>query len=211
VIARLTGRLLSCSPARVLIDVGGVGYDVRIPISTFYKLSREDPSRVSLHIHTHVREDALLLFGFASTDERELFERLIGISGVGPRIALAVLSGIGPDELRAAVVQRDRARLERIPGIGKKTAERILLELRDKLGAPADAEEVGHAEAQAPDAAPGSPEALEADALSALVNLGFAPDVARRAVRRALVSASRSDPPALTDLLKTSLGSLLVR
>jgi Holliday junction DNA helicase RuvA len=206
-IGRLTGRLLQCSPADVLIDVGGVGYEVRIPISTFYRLSQEDPARVSLHIHTHVREDALLLFGFATTEEREGFERLISISGVGPRIALAVLSGIGVDELRAAVVRRDRERLQRIPGVGKKTAERILLELRDKLGIGADETVPAGDAPPAPDA--DSPSQLESDAASALVNLGYSPDIARRAVRRAL--EGHAEPPALPTVLKAALGSLLVR
>jgi Holliday junction DNA helicase RuvA len=183
-----------------------VGYDVRIPISTFYRLSQASPERVVLHIHTHVREDALLLFGFATTEEREEFERLIAISGVGPRIALAVLSGIGVDELRAAVVRGDRERLQRIPGVGRKTAERIMLELRDKLAAAG--QEVAPTEAVSPQDAT-SPAGLEQDAASALINLGYTPEIARRAVRRAL--EGHPTPPDLPVILKTALGSLLVR
>lgn len=202
-IGRLTGRLLACSPGRLLLDVSGVGYDVRIPLSTFYAIAPGQPdSEVSLSVHTHVREDALELFGFSTDDERFAFETLIGISGVGPRLALAILSGIGVVELRAAVVDQDRARLQKIPGVGKKTAERLLLELRDKL---ADRAEAGHAPGAAASAA-GRP-GYEPDAVSALVNLGYTPDVARRAVDRALEQAG-SDV-TLEAVLRAALGSLV--
>src|ERR687898_3162664 len=131
-IAFLTGTLLEKAPSRAVIDVGGVGYNVLVPLSTFYVIGDEG-GRVSLRIHTHVREDIIALFGFASALEHELFERLIAISGVGPKLALAVLSGIEPAELIKAVRLQDVARLTAIPGIGKKTAERIGLELKDRL------------------------------------------------------------------------------
>ncbi|MGH9408819.1 MAG: Holliday junction branch migration protein RuvA, partial [Vicinamibacterales bacterium] len=126
-IARLDGLLIEKTPNRIVIDVGGVGYDVLVPLSTFYDLG-DAGSRVTLRIHTHVREDALALYGFASALEQDLFERLIGVSGIGPKLALAVLSGIDTGELVRAIRTQDVARLTRIPGIGKKTAERIGLE-----------------------------------------------------------------------------------
>ncbi len=198
-IGRLTGKVLRLSPDLVLLDVGGVGYEVRIPLSTFYTLAPGDSKTISLSVHTHVREDALQLFGFSSDDERRTFEQLIAISGVGPRIALGILSGIGVDELRAAVVRRDRERLQRIPGIGKKTADRLLLELGDKLGV----------DAQAPgDPATGDVDApgLRADALSALVNLGYSRQVAGRAVGAA---ANGQPDQTLESVLKTALASLV--
>jgi holliday junction DNA helicase RuvA len=134
-IAFLHGRVLEKQPNRIIVDVGGVGYDVAVPLSTFYGVG--DPgTEVSLRVHTHVREDALTLFGFLTPLELALFERLIAVSGIGPKLALAVLSGIEPRDLVAAVQRGDIARLTAIPGVGKKTAERLLLELRDKLDLP---------------------------------------------------------------------------
>ena len=131
-IAWLTGRLVEKAPTRVILDVHGVGYDVAVPVSTFYAIG--DPGGdVTLRVHTHVREDALALFGFRTTFELAVFERLIGISGIGPKLALAVLSGIEAADLVQAVQRGDVARLTRIPGVGKKTAERICLELKDRL------------------------------------------------------------------------------
>lgn len=202
-IGRLTGRLLERSPDRVVIDIGGVGYDVRIPLSTFYRLSPAGaPQPVSLHVHTHVREDALQLFGFATPSEREIFELLIAISGIGPRIALAFLSGIGVDELREAVVTGDRDRLCRIPGVGKKTAERVLLELRDKLGLPEEAKATHAVPADGP-----APTGVSDDAVSALVNLGYGVSVAEKAVARAL--GDGEEDPGLEDVLKRSLRNLV--
>ena len=131
-IAWLRGRLVEKCPHRVIVDVQGVGYDVQVPLSTFYGLG-EPGVEVIFRVHTHVREDALALFGFATTVELQLFELLIGISGIGPRLALAVLSGIEPSELVRAVRQGDLGRLTGIPGVGKKTAERMGLELKDRL------------------------------------------------------------------------------
>jgi holliday junction DNA helicase RuvA len=164
VIAYLRGALLEKSPSRLIVDVGGVGYDVQVPLSTFYVLG-EPGAEVTLRVHTHVREDVIALYGFATPLEQALFEKLIGISGIGPRLALAVLSGIEPLELIRAVRQQDVARLTAIPGVGKKTAERIGLELKDRL--PVAMQEIDRA---APAAPPG--DQLRADLLSALLNLG---------------------------------------
>ena len=131
-IAHLRGSILEKHPNRIVVDVNGVGYDVFVPLSTFYGLG--DPGfDIALRIHTHVREDALTLYGFATLLEQELFERLIGVSGIGPKLALAVLSGIEPIELMRAIERGDIARLTAIPGVGKKTSERIVLELKDRL------------------------------------------------------------------------------
>jgi holliday junction DNA helicase RuvA len=176
-IAHLRGRLLEKHPNRVIVDVQGVGYDVHVPLSTFYEMA-DHGSEVSLRIHTHVREDALLLYGFATVLELQIFERLISISGIGPKLALAVLSGIEPNELVAAIRQANVARLTGIPGIGKKTAERIGLELKDKMATLLPAE------------GPASPaaanEALRSDVLSALMNLGYHRPFAERALETAL-------------------------
>lgn len=191
-IAHLRGRVLSKQPQELCLDVGGVGYRVQIPLSTFYRLP-EPGSEVGLHVHTHVREDVLALFGFLSREEQEIFERLIGVSGVGPRVALAILSGIEAPELVGALGAGDIARLTRIPGVGKKTAERLVLELRDKVSALAAVPVAGTA-------APSN--ALQDDVLSALGNLGYARALAERAVER----AAREQPQArFEDLLRLAL------
>jgi holliday junction DNA helicase RuvA len=179
VIAHLRGTVLEKHPNRVVIDVSGVGYDVAVPLSTFYGLA--DAGReASLRVHTHVREDTIALFGFATALELELFERLIGISGIGPKVALAVLSGIEPAELVGAVERGDLARLTAIPGVGKKTAERIVLELKDRLPKMAIS-------AVANVVTEGS--VLRDDLLSALINLGYHRPLAEKAVDAALKSA----------------------
>jgi len=204
-IGRLTGKIVECTPGHVLLDVGGVGYSMQIPLSTYYTLSgRPADGGVALHVHTHVREDALLLFGFATPDERTAFERLLAISGVGPRMALAVLSGIGAEDLERAVLDGDRDRLERIPGIGRKTAERILLELRDRV----ERESRGTAEF-APKPGTGQAEGgIRADAVSALVNLGYTRDRARRAVDHAVEGAD-DGAATLETVLKAALRNLV--
>ena len=178
-IAHLRGRLLEKHPNRVTIDVQGVGYEAHVPLSTFYGLP-EAGGDLSLRIHTHVREDALVLYGFATLLELQLFERLISVSGIGPKLALAVLSGIEPNDLVTAIKQSDIARLTGIPGIGKKTAERIGLELKDKLAAfvPADT-------SAAALGVPGG-ESMRTDVLSALINLGYHRPLAERATDAAL-------------------------
>ena len=182
-IAHLRGRLLEKHPNRVIIDVQGVGYEALVPLSTFYELP-EPGGDVSLRIHTHVREDALLLYGFATLLELQLFDRLIGVSQIGPKLALAVLSGIEPKDLITAVKLNDVARLTAIPGVGKKTAERIGLELKDKMAAFLPAE--------GPATAPGAPAAdsLRTDVLSALINLGYHRPLAERAVDATIKNSS---------------------
>jgi Holliday junction DNA helicase RuvA len=209
-IGRLTGAMLECKPDHTVVDVGGVGYHVRIPLSTYYALCRSgDGARVSLHIHTHVREDTLQLFGFSTEAERTMFEQLLGISGIGPRVALAVLSGIGVDELVDSVERQDRARLQKIPGVGKKTAERVLLELSDRIRKAAG---LGQPPAGADrlDAAGGPPQlpgsVMREEAVSALVNLGYTRDVADRSVERALRASEQ--PLSLESLLRAVLGGL---
>jgi Holliday junction DNA helicase RuvA len=178
VIAHLRGRIFAKHPNRIIVDVNGVGYDVAVPLSTFYGLG-EPGAEIALRIHTHVREDALLLYGFATVLEQDLFERLIGISGIGPKVALAVLSGIEPKELVRAVERGDVARLTAIPGVGKKTSERMVLELKDRLPrAHLAAESAG-------DVTPDAP-VLRDDLLSALVNLGYHRPLAEKAVDAAL-------------------------
>jgi Holliday junction DNA helicase RuvA len=185
VIAFLRGRLTEKHPNRLIVDVQGVGYDVHVPLSTFYRLP-EPGADVSLRIHTHVREDALALFGFATSLELDIFERLIGISGIGPKLALAVLSGIEVPELTRAVRAGDVARLTAIPGIGKKTAERIGLELKDRLPpvVPGEAAAGPEGTAEVGD--------MRSDLLSALLNLGYHRSLAERAIDVALRSAADS-------------------
>lgn len=194
-IARLAGNLVEKHPGRVVVDVGGVGYDVFVPLSTYYDLG-EIGSRVTLQIHTHVREESLALFGFRTAREKELFTRLIGVSGVGPKTAVAILSGLEPDDLLRAVRGRDAVRLSSVPGIGRKTAERIILELVDRL----DALERG-AEGEVP---AGAAE-LRDDLLSALVNLGYNARIAGEAVGRVLKSRGPGPSPPLEVLLRESL------
>jgi len=203
-IGRLTGTVLECSPEDLLLEVGGVGYALRIPLSTYYHVvNQATPESVSVHVHTHVREDALQLYGFAAAEDRTVFQRLISISGVGPRIALAILSGIGTSELRSAVASKDRDRLQKIPGVGKKAAERLLLELRDKLGAA----KPGKAPAGDPAATAGdAPESERLDAVSALTNLGYTNDQAERAVDRAL--GQLDSDVSLESILKSALRGL---
>jgi Holliday junction DNA helicase RuvA len=172
-IAFLRGRVLEKHPNRLVVDVGGVGYDVAVSVSTYYAAG-EPGTEISLRVHTHVREDQLALYGFATPVELSVFQRLIDVSGIGPRLALAVLSGIEARELTAAIQRGDLARLTRIPGVGKKTAERIVVELRDRL--PRELQ------AMPGEAAPAAADARREDLASALSNLGYD----RRAIDQAL-------------------------
>ncbi|MEW5981764.1 MAG: Holliday junction branch migration protein RuvA [Acidobacteriota bacterium] len=197
-IALLRGRLAEKHPNRIVVDVGGIGYDVHVPLSTFYRLG-EPGADVSLRIHTHVREDTLALYGFGTAFEQQVFERLIDVSGIGPRLALAVLSGIEPAELARAIQNGNIVRLTSIPGVGRKTAERIALELRDKL-LPAEA-----AGDEAQPVARSESEAMRDDLLSALVNLGYHRPLAEKAVDAALRTG---DAPTLEGLLRLALREL---
>lgn len=179
-IAFLRGRVLEKQPTRIVVDVQGVGYEVHVPLSTYYGIG-EDGSDVSLRVYTHVREDALQLYGFITDLERQLFERLIATSGIGPKLAIAVLSGVDPNDLVSAVQRGDVARLTAIPGVGKKTAERIVLELRDKL-----AQFVVPASAGAAVTPASAGERLRADLVSALQNLGYHRPQAEKAVESIL-------------------------
>jgi holliday junction DNA helicase RuvA len=197
-IAALSGRLAEKEPNRVIVDVGGVGYDVAVPLSTYYKLG-DAGSDVTLRVHTHVREDTLALYGFATALELQIFERLIGVSGIGPKLALAVLSGIEVADLVRAVHAGDVGRLTAIPGIGKKTAERIGLELKDKLPA-------GIVDETAAGTASGAPGGeLRQDLLSALLNLGYHRPLAEKAVEAAL---ARVESPVFQTVLKQALREL---
>lgn len=177
-IAHLRGRLLSKTPNRVVIEAGGVGYDVLIPVSTFYELG-EIETEVSLHVYTYVREEAFSLYGFRTAREKSLFEKLIGVAGVGPKLAVTLLSGLEIEDLVAAIRKGEIARLISIPGVGRKTAERLILELREKLATFAAGEPERPA---APALQAGS---AEDDVLSALVNLGYARPAAESALREA--------------------------
>jgi len=188
-IALLRGRLFEKHPTRVIVETGGVGYEVHMPLSSFASIG-DVGSDVTLRVHTHVREDALQLFGFMTALEQTLFERLVSVSGIGPRLALAVLSGIAPQDLVRAVSGGDAARLVAIPGIGRKTADRIVLELRDKM---ASIEQAGEGAA--------SGDGLRADLVSALVNLGYHRPAAEKAVEAALSASGGQFDAALRQAL----------
>lgn len=184
-IAQLTGKLLQKHPTAVVIDVQGVGYEVTIPLSTYYEIG-EVGSTVSLLTYTYVREDALQLYGFRTARERDLFLRLISVSGVGPKLAITILSGLSVDQLIPAIRTNDVARLMAIPGVGKKTAERLIVELRDKLVILSNEEaEAAYRQMTAVEAAD---EEVKRDVISALMNLGYPRPLAERAVTAALES-----------------------
>ena len=200
-IAMLTGQLISKGTDQVIIEVaGGIGYRVLIPLSTFYSLP--DDGTIKLHIHTHVREDALLLYGFLTADERALFILLLSVAGVGPKLALNILSHASPCDLRQAIAGSDVKRLATLPGIGKKSAERLVLELKEKinkLDLSGDALDRGQNIAIAP-----APDQSE-DALSALLNLGYKEAQARKTL--AAIAIAPETP--LEEILKSALKSLM--
>jgi Holliday junction DNA helicase RuvA len=192
-IAHLRGRLFSKQPGQAIVEAAGVGYDVTISVPTFTSLPAEG-AEVSLYIHTHVREDALSLFGFMDRNEKRLFERLITVSGVGPKLAVTILSGLNPDRTVAAIRAQDHATLTRIPGVGKKLAERLVVELKEKLEdlavAPAATER------------PLAPTAE--DVLSALVNLGYQRPAAQKAIETA-IDKDKATSDHFDDLFRAAL------
>lgn len=196
-IAFLSGKLLEKHANTVIVDVGGVGYEVSIPLSTFYELG-EAGSDVELRIYTHVREDAIQLFGFKTTHERDLYLKLISVQGIGAKSGITMLSGMNADEIIAAIRSNDLARLIAIPGVGRKTAERLVIELRDKVGELALSAGVGghNGSAQLP------ADAVFEDALSALVNLGYQKAAAERALNKVVQEGTEM---SVQKLLRRSL------
>jgi Holliday junction DNA helicase RuvA len=186
VIAHLRGKLIEKDPARVVLDVNGVGYEVFVPLTTFSSLP-ERGGEVAVDVHTHVREDVIALYGFSTRRERSIFEKLMSISGIGPKLAITILSGGSVDDLVTAIRRSDLVRLTAIPGVGKKTAERIIVELKDKLQDFAVAPEKS---------------GVEIDVLSALENLGYNRALAESAIRRAL---DGDREPSFDALFKRSL------
>ena len=184
-IAHLSGTLLSKQPNSVILDVGGVGYEVNIPVSTFYDLE-EPGSNVQLRIYTHVREEALQLYGFKTARERELFMRLISVSGIGPKLGITLLSGMSADEMIASIRTNNLARLTLIPGVGRKTAERLVMELRDRVASLSTDLEKELGETTAAGAPLVTEDSLRSDVLSALLNLGYQRTSAEKAVTAAL-------------------------
>ena len=185
-IGRLRGQLFEKKPGRLIVDVNGVGYEVQVAMPT-YSLVPDPGADVTLEIHTHVREDAIQLFGFSTARERAIFERLTGISGIGPRLALTILSGSSVEDLIGSIKRGDLARLTSIPGVGKKTAERILLELKDKLREFVVEDE---------------PEGSSADVISAMENLGYNRALVEGAIRRV---TEGGDDPGFDELFKRTL------
>ncbi|MBW2690274.1 MAG: Holliday junction branch migration protein RuvA [Deltaproteobacteria bacterium] len=197
-IALLTGQLAYRSPEQIIVDVAGVGYRLKIPLSTFYALPEN--GQVQLQIHTHVKEDAINLYGFSSTIEKDLFTLLISVSGVGPKLAITILSHIPSADLAMALSQGDIPRLIAIPGIGKKSAERLVLELQDKATAYAISASI-----TAPGSDISTADDSHKDALSALVNLGYKETLAKRA----LINSQLAPEASLEDILKAALQVLL--
>ena len=193
-IAHLRGKLLAKTPNRAILETGGIGYDVTITVPTFTELPQVG-AEVSFHIHTYVREDVLALYGFSRPEEKDLFERLISVSGIGPKLAVTILSGMAADEMVGAIRGNDVMRLTKIPGIGKKTAERMVLELRDKLP-PLGAEAVTEIPTLT---------AVQEDVMSALINLGYPRAVAEKAVSTV---AKDGDNDSFEKMFRGALGAL---
>ena len=203
-IAHLSGTLLSKQATSVIVDVSGVGYEVNIPLSTFYDLE-DTGSKVQLRIYTHVKEDALQLYGFKTARERELFINFISVSGIGPKLGIALLSGMSADELIASIKSNNLARLTLIPGVGKKTAERLIVDLREKMAALSTTqfEETAGAPAEAGEAS--SADNVRSEALSGLMNLGYQRSAAEKAIDSAL---SEGGDISVESVLKRSLRKL---
>jgi holliday junction DNA helicase RuvA len=197
-IAHLRGKLLAKHPNQVVVETGGVGYELNISVPTFSELPANG-AEVSLHVHTHVREDVIALYGFFRPTEKQLFEKLMTVSGIGAKLAITILSGMAADEMAAAIRGNDVARLTKIPGIGKKTAERMVLELHDKLPAVSGT---------APTAAP-TMSAVEEDVLSALVNLGYQRSAAEKALASAVRRSRGEEPGAFEPMFREVLAGIL--
>lgn len=195
-IAHLKGILFKKTTQSIIIDVGGVGYEVSVPLSTFYSLPETDES-VSLRIHTHVKDDSLTLFGFNTSLEKTLFLMLVSVSGIGPKLSVNILSGMGPQDLLEAIAHGDAMRLQAIPGIGKKTSERIALELKDRAF-----KALGEMDISPMPIPQGEDRLLINDALSALTNLGYPPKSAKMAIEKA---KSRAKGMTLEDLIREAL------
>ncbi len=199
-IATISGILTHKSPEFIIVDVHGIGYRIIVPLSTYYKLpDTETGAQVFLHTYTHVREDAFLLFGFLTKDEKDIFEKLISVSQIGPKLAVNILSGISAAELKNAIAKGDIVRLTSIPGVGKKTAERITLELKDKIGFVS---EVSQPSAISPQPFKKRDQLFE-DAVSALVNLGYKKIVAEDAVKQ--VSGDAGEGGGIEELIRGAL------
>jgi Holliday junction DNA helicase RuvA len=196
-IAKLTGALVTKAVDHVVLDVHDVGYRVFIPLSTYYDLPEINAS-IGLLIYTYVREDTLQLFGFLTADERDLFEALLRVTKIGPKLALAMLSGLSASDLQQAVIEGDVPRLSAVPGVGRKTAERIVLELREKLAK-------GKAEMGGDVGPRGHGQHVVADAVMALQNLGYPRVVAERTIRQVLRTAAPEETPALKELVRDAL------
>jgi holliday junction DNA helicase RuvA len=203
-IALITGRLAQKEPTQIIIDVGGVGYELTIPLSTFYELG--DPgTEVTLRVHTHVREDALQLFGFRTEAEKRLFLLLTSVGGIGPKLAVTILSGMGTDDLVRALTSSDLARLVGIPGVGKKTAERMLVELKDKVAGLLSAGQPPGGSGLAAGSALLPGVSVSDDLVSALTNLGYPANTAQRAAAAAIAELPEA---GFSQILKLALRQL---
>ena len=196
-IAQISGKILHASPTTVVIDVQGIGYEVHIPLSTFERLGLVQ-STATLFTHLHVREDAMLLYGFATISEREMFRLLLSVSGIGPKIALGILSGIQCEDLQQHIARGNAAALTSVPGIGRKTAERMILELRDKIGKISGLDVTSDGT--------GSYSDIRNEALTAMISLGFSRAAAEAAIRNALQELLGKDY-SIQELLKLALRS----
>ena len=194
-IGYLTGKIVGKKPTNILLDVNGVGYSVNISITTFEKLPSQNEI-VSLYIYTSVKEDAIDLYGFSTATEKEMFELLIGVNGIGPKLAQSLLSGIEVDELRHAIDEGNLSRITAVPGIGRKTAERLLVELRDKMNKLTEQFEPAEA---------GAPSSIRSDAIAALVNLGYNMKTAEKAVRNIM---NTNTSATIEDVIKEALAEL---
>jgi Holliday junction DNA helicase RuvA len=208
-IAHLSGTLLSKNPNSVIVDVSGVGYEVSIPVSTFYELE-DTGSNVKLRIYTHVKEDALQLYGFKTARERELFINFISVSGIGPKLGIALLSGMSADELIASIKTNNLARLTLIPGVGKKTAERLIVDLREKMAALSTTEIEEQAGAQPDAAQAASEDSVRSQALSGLMNLGYQRSAAEKAIDAALGEDGEISVESVLKRSLRKLGSRLI-